>query len=133
MKAVRLLEDTVIAGIMRPRGSIVYVPDDFVQGAIPVFLSDDDILQTKLDSFAAEFSADLAAGRISIVNMQKNVYCFTRWGTDAEGDAVAVDTMTVKKKTLAAMKDRTQTEKAASAAAYNSAIDTINAMIAACV
>lgn len=132
MKAVVLQERTVIAGRQREKGEVVWVDDAFVQGQPPVYLTDDQITQATFEGLIDNFAADLAARKITVTALGKGLYQVVEWGTDAEGDAVAVRSLNIKRKTLVAAKQNVQNEKQAVAAKYTAQIDQLTALITAC-
>lgn len=132
MKAIVLSEDMYISGILKAKGTVVFVPDDAPFVHTIIFSTDDEVLQAKINSFVPTFSADVAAGNVSVANLGNGLYQFSRWGIDKEGDKVAVDTLTIKKKTISAIKQNTNAEQTAVKDKYAAAVAELNAMIAAC-
>jgi len=132
MKAVVLTEATVIAGRLRQAGEVVWVDDAFVVGAQPIFLSDQEVVQSTFSELIDNFIADLASGKITVTGLGKGLYLITEWTKDVEGDDVALSSLTIKLKTVRAAKAATQDAKTAVAAKYQAQIDQLNALIVAC-
>lgn len=132
MKAIVLLEPTVIAGRPREKGEVVWVDDAYAQGQPQVYLTDDQIMQVTFEGLIDNFAADLASGKITVTGLGKGLFLVTEWTTDAEGDSIAARSLTIKVKTLRAAKTATQAAKADVAAKYAAQIDQLTALITAC-